>query len=907
MNDDIDGSLLLPLELARLTVHAADREIRAAPGSHTAHMGRLREATQHLAELLHHMRSSSGSTRPVYAIQNGQNGHHAGNCSGQSKLPAVKLDHQLYPVAPPSWDALQEEKISPWPAANFEAEGPAADEHMFKSFESEDQTENCIACGGLGCGSCRQKESPTMETRNEEACMACDGLGCGNCHSKKKRKDLAVNVDFISMTKGLSSASVGESRQSEDGIIFNSTSSPGPDLSWRVYSKIFDDLDLDHSGLVSAEELRLGLHHCGVSNSNFQRLFKFIDTSRDGTISREEFLIFMGNSEKGSLAEKICHASGQISKNAASVHNNPYFSVGAINAKQYRYMLRQTSVFRMAWDLLVVILLFYISISVPYTIGFAQGGNKEPFASIDSVVDALFIFDLLLNFRTGYFAPDGFEVLEWRRVAKNYIKSWFFLDVFAAAPLDRLDVVQSVFSMDQNAIKLAKTSRVLRVLRVMRIGKLAKMIRILAGQSELGEELWYNINRSRTQVRASLYLILFLCFMLAHWLACLYGVVGGLGFLDEYDEGVGASSVRAYLVCVYWAMTTMTTTGYGDIVPKTDGQRVFYIFAMVIGGAFYGYVLGNMTNIVHGKDMNARLRSERLNEVEAWCERNQVPVRLKRRVVDFFTRYTAKKPPPNEAAILHDLPIEMKNDLSKYLIPMEIRENFVFVDVPSAVVAQVFHISQVVTAERLETVVRPGDDGNAMFIIDSGHAQMEQAHAWSKDSATLYKLPDRQVAKLEQGDSFGAEIILDFQELYVYEVVAEISLSMIMIARDEFKKTMNKWPHILGNMRNTMEEYLAKTSLPKTSSTKGLLSGEAKQLVHLSEGFDRVEKRTAEAEKRLHEKIEQNQTRVRSKESLEVAAAEAKKAANVQFAETNGLPLAANVQFAKTNGLPTPS
>jgi voltage-gated potassium channel len=43
---------------------------------------------------------------------------------------------------------------------------------------------------------------------------------------------------------------------------------------------------------------------------------------------------------------------------------------------------------------------------------------------------------------------------------------------------------------------------------------------------------------------------------------------------------------------VYWAVTTMTTVGYGDLSPKTDGGKAIAVVVMLIGIGFLTLVIG---------------------------------------------------------------------------------------------------------------------------------------------------------------------------------------------------------------------------------------------------------------------------------------------------------------------------
>jgi hypothetical protein len=54
---------------------------------------------------------------------------------------------------------------------------------------------------------------------------------------------------------------------------------------------------------------------------------------------------------------------------------------------------------------------------------------------------------------------------------------------------------------------------------------------------------------------------------------------GGTGDAD----GVGASEETQYLSAFYFAMVTITTVGYGDLLPATEMEREFVMFSIILG------------------------------------------------------------------------------------------------------------------------------------------------------------------------------------------------------------------------------------------------------------------------------------------------------------------------------------
>jgi len=125
--------------------------------------------------------------------------------------------------------------------------------------------------------------------------------------------------------------------------------------------------------------------------------------------------------------------------------------------------------------------------------------------------------------------------------------------------------------------------RILRMLRAFRILKLTEYVREF---SSLGEAL----HASRRKVAVFLSVV-----------AMVVVVLGTVMYVVEGPES-GFTSIP---VAIYWAITTMTTVGFGDIAPRTNLGRAVASIVMLLGWG----ILAVPTGIVTAEMTTRRLSS----------------------------------------------------------------------------------------------------------------------------------------------------------------------------------------------------------------------------------------------------------------------------------------------------------
>lgn len=136
----------------------------------------------------------------------------------------------------------------------------------------------------------------------------------------------------------------------------------------------------------------------------------------------------------------------------------------------------------------------------------------------------------------------------------RYARSFFGI-------VDLLAVLPSYLQLFLPGINVLVDVRVLRLLRVFRVLRLGKFV---AEFGSLGRAL----NASRHKIFVFLFFVVIVVLVMGTFMYVIEGPNNGFTSIP---------------VCVYWAITTMTTVGFGDITPVTDAGRFIASIMMLLG------------------------------------------------------------------------------------------------------------------------------------------------------------------------------------------------------------------------------------------------------------------------------------------------------------------------------------
>jgi hypothetical protein len=122
-----------------------------------------------------------------------------------------------------------------------------------------------------------------------------------------------------------------------------------------------------------------------------------------------------------------------------SDHDDDDFShtIEVVREKQ-KWLIYPTNKFKYGWDILIIILLVYTALYVPYKVCFIDISTNASFI-FDLIVDACFCTDIIITFFTAKEAKEGHLIIDKKIIAHNYLRGWFTIDLFTSIPFQIIE------------------------------------------------------------------------------------------------------------------------------------------------------------------------------------------------------------------------------------------------------------------------------------------------------------------------------------------------------------------------------------------------------------------------------------------------------------------------------------
>ncbi|TYH71126.1 hypothetical protein ES332_D05G163000v1 [Gossypium tomentosum] len=369
-----------------------------------------------------------------------------------------------------------------------------------------------------------------------------------------------------------------------------------------------------------------------------------------------------------------------------------------------------------AWEIWLVVLVIYSAWICPFEFAFLTDKNDALFI-FDNIVNGFFAADIILTFFVAYLDGQSYLLVDDpKKIAIRYISTWLAFDVCSTAPFQSLNLMFTDHGSELG----------LRLLNMLRLWRLRRVSSLFA---RLEKDIRFNYFWTRCTKLISVTMFA------VHCAGCFNYLIADR-YPDPSRTWIGAvypnfkqhSLWDRYVTSIYWSITTLTTTGYGDLHAENPREMLFYIFYMFFNLGLTAYLIGNMTNLVVHWTSRTRNFRDTVRAASEFVTRNQLSPRIQDQIMSHIC-LRFKTEGLKQQGTLNSLPKAIRSSIAQHLFLHILQKAYLFQGVSDDFLFQLVSEMDAEYFPPKEDVILQNEAPTDLYILVSGAVVTEKVAA----------------------------------------------------------------------------------------------------------------------------------------------------------------------------------